>query len=55
MADLTVDLGKLTLKNPVMTASGTFGYGFEYKDYFKMNQVAIFRRPFEAFHSWKYD
>ena len=30
MADLTCNLGKLTLKNPVMTASGTFGYGYEY-------------------------
>ena len=29
MADLNVDLGKFSLKNPVMTASGTFGYGFE--------------------------
>lgn len=32
MADLTTRLGKLTLKNPVMTASGTFGYGSEYAD-----------------------
>ena len=39
MADLTVDLGKLTLKNPVMTASGTFGYGFEYKDYFDLRSL----------------
>ena len=39
MADLTVDLGKLTLKNPVMTASGTFGYGFEYKDYFDLRRL----------------
>ncbi len=28
--DLSVELGPLTLKNPVMTASGTFGYGREY-------------------------
>ncbi len=39
MADLTVDLGKLKLKNPVMTASGTFGYGFEYKDYFDLRSL----------------
>jgi len=32
MADLTVDLGSLTLRNPVVTASGTFGYGIEYAD-----------------------
>ena len=29
MGDLTTKLGGVTLKNPVMTASGTFGYGFE--------------------------
>jgi dihydroorotate dehydrogenase (NAD+) catalytic subunit len=32
MADLTVRLGRLTFPNPVWTASGTFGYGLEYKD-----------------------
>ncbi|MDR0881244.1 MAG: dihydroorotate dehydrogenase [Candidatus Adiutrix sp.] len=31
--DLTVKLGPLTLKNPVMTASGTFGYGLELKKF----------------------
>ncbi|MDD5870146.1 MAG: dihydroorotate dehydrogenase, partial [Bacteroidales bacterium] len=30
MGDLKVNIGKLSLKNPVMTASGTFGYGEEY-------------------------
>ncbi|MCF6177058.1 MAG: dihydroorotate dehydrogenase [Victivallaceae bacterium] len=39
MADLSCDLGKLKLNNPVMTASGTFGYGFEYKDYFPLNKL----------------
>ncbi len=35
MVDLTVDLGRgLVLKNPVMTASGTFGYGTEFSDFF---------------------
>ena len=33
MIDLSVKLGKLDLKNPVMTASGTFGYGTEYQDF----------------------
>ena len=32
MAELSVQIGKLALKNPVMTASGTFGYGIEYAD-----------------------
>ena len=30
--DLTVSIGSLKLKNPVMTASGTFGYGEEYSE-----------------------
>ena len=33
MADLSVKIGSLDLKNPVMTASGTFGYGTEFKDF----------------------
>ena len=33
MADLCVKIGSLDLKNPVMTASGTFGYGTEFKDF----------------------
>ncbi len=34
MVDLSVKIGKLKLKNPVLTASGTFGYGTEYGEYF---------------------
>ena len=37
--DLTVDIGKLRLKNPVMTASGTFGYGEEYKEFVDLNML----------------
>lgn len=33
MADLNVNINKLQLKNPVMTASGTFGYGPEFADF----------------------
>lgn len=33
MADLKVNIGALALKNPVMTASGTFGYGLEFEDF----------------------
>ena len=33
MAELNVNIGNLQLKNPVMTASGTFGYGIEYSDF----------------------
>ena len=33
MAKLHVNIGTLSLKNPVMTASGTFGYGVEFEDF----------------------
>jgi dihydroorotate dehydrogenase (NAD+) catalytic subunit len=36
---LTVDIGGLKLRNPVMTASGTFGYGEEYAPYLELNQI----------------
>ena len=32
LADLSVSLGRIHLKNPVLVASGTFGYGEEYQD-----------------------
>lgn len=37
--DLTVSIAGLTLKNPVMTASGTFGYGGEYRQLVDLNRV----------------
>lgn len=33
MATLNVNIGAMHLKNPIMTASGTFGYGLEYADF----------------------
>ena len=39
MADLRVDLGRIQLKNPVMTASGTFGYGAEYEEFFPVDKL----------------
>ncbi len=39
MVDLSVKLGNLELKNPVMTASGTFGYGEEYVDFIDLNAL----------------
>jgi dihydroorotate dehydrogenase (NAD+) catalytic subunit len=39
MVDLTIDLNGLTLKNPVMTASGTFGYGEEFMDFFDISRL----------------
>jgi len=37
--DLTVNIGHLKLKNPVMTASGTFGYGEEYSEFIDLNML----------------
>lgn len=39
MADLHVNLGNLELKNPVMTASGTFGYGLEFQDFVPLDEL----------------
>ncbi|MFN3480609.1 MAG: dihydroorotate dehydrogenase [Thermodesulfovibrionales bacterium] len=39
MVDLSVNIGKLRLKNPVMTASGTFGYGEEYAEFIDLNRL----------------
>ncbi len=37
--DLTVKLGKLILKNPVMVASGTFGYAQEFEDFMNLKKL----------------
>ena len=39
MADLKVNIGRLSLKNPVMTASGTFGYGLEFADFIDLSRL----------------
>ncbi len=39
MADLRVNIGKLSLKNPVLTASGTFGYGLEFQDFVPLEGI----------------
>ncbi|HIZ27180.1 MAG TPA: dihydroorotate dehydrogenase [Candidatus Barnesiella merdipullorum] len=39
MADLKVNIGALSLKNPVMTASGTFGYGEEFADFIDLSRL----------------
>jgi dihydroorotate dehydrogenase (NAD+) catalytic subunit len=39
MASLNVNIGDLKLKNPVMTASGTFGYGLEFEDFVPLNGI----------------
>ena len=39
MADLSVNIGNLKLSNPVMTASGTFGYGKEFEDFVELEKI----------------
>lgn len=39
MANLEIQLNKLQLKNPVMTASGTFGYGTEFSDFMDISRI----------------
>ena len=39
MAELSVNIGNLQMKNPVMTASGTFGYGIEYADFLDISRI----------------
>lgn len=42
MVNLAVKLGSLELKNPVLTASGTFGYGLEYADFMNLERLGGF-------------
>ena len=39
MVDLNVKINELSLRNPVMTASGTFGYGLEFKDLVPLEEI----------------
>lgn len=39
MKDLTIKIHNLQLRNPVMTASGTFGYGWEYEDFVDLKRL----------------
>ena len=41
MADLKVKLGNLEFRNPVLTASGTFGYGEEFADFIEQKSAAF--------------
>lgn len=42
MSDLSVEIGKLKLQNPVLAASGTFGYGLEFESLIDLNQLGGF-------------
>lgn len=42
MTDLSVDLGFIKLKNPVIASSGTFGYGLEFAPFFDLSKLGAF-------------
>ncbi|RRD80546.1 dihydroorotate dehydrogenase [Alloprevotella sp. OH1205_COT-284] len=42
MAQLAINIGNLSLRNPVMTASGTFGYGLEFTDFIDLNRLGAY-------------
>ena len=42
MVNLNVNIGNIALKNPVLTASGTFGYGEEFSDFIDLNKLGGF-------------
>ena len=39
MVNTAIQIGGITLKNPVMTASGTYGYGLEYSDFINLSKL----------------
>lgn len=51
MADLKIDIAGLKLKNPVLTASGTFGYGTEFDDFFDVGSLGGFVVKGTTLHS----
>ncbi|BAG83841.1 MAG: dihydroorotate dehydrogenase [Candidatus Azobacteroides pseudotrichonymphae] len=51
MADLNINIGKLKFKNPVLAASGTFGYGIEYSDFVDLSKIGgIFTKGITLYH-----
>lgn len=40
--DLSVNIGTLRLQNPILTASGTFGYGIEFENFMDLNKIGGF-------------
>ncbi|MDE7388727.1 MAG: dihydroorotate dehydrogenase [Muribaculaceae bacterium] len=51
MARLSVNIGSLRLKNPVLTASGTFGYGEEFSDFVDLSRLGGFVVKGTTLHS----
>ena len=41
MLDLSVSLAGVTLKNPIVVASGTFGFGREYSQFYDLSELGV--------------
>lgn len=53
MIDLSVNIAGVTLKNPVMTASGTFGSGIEYSEFVDLNKLGAVVTKGVALTPWE--
>lgn len=51
--DLSVNIGGVELKNPVMTASGTFGSGMEYSEFVDLNRLGAVVTKGVALTAWE--
>lgn len=51
--DLSVQLGSLTLRNPILTVSGTCGYGNEYAPFMDLNRLGAFTTKSVTLHERK--
>lgn len=51
--DMKVDIAGVTLKNPVIAASGTFGYGKEHSEYVDLNQIGAITVKGTSLLEWK--
>lgn len=53
MSDMRVNICGVTLKNPVITASGTFGYGMEYNEFYPISRLGGISCKGTAIEEWK--
>ena len=53
MSDMRVNLCGVTLKNPVIAASGTFGYGMEYNEFYPISRLGGISCKGTAIEEWK--
>ena len=52
-SDMSVKIAGIVLKNPVITASGTFGYGKEHAEYVDLNQIGAITVKGTSMQEWK--